>query len=478
MTLQNNAGDNLTLSADGPFSFSTPVLSGSTYEVTVLTQPQTGNCVVSGGTGSVGGAPIESVTVNCAPNTYTVGGTIIGLAGEAVILANNGGDELTVSANGSFAFATPLTTGDAYEVTVAVQPGGQTCAVTSGAGVVASANVSNIAVTCTANKHTVGGTLVGLGGGSSVVLQNNGGDNLTLSADGAFTFPTPATEGSSFNVGVLTQPTGGLCTVSGGTGAVGSADVTSVVVNCAPNSFTIGGTVSGLVGRVLLKNGGETINVAADGSFAFPTPATSGSSLSVTVQQQPKGQTCLVTDGTGTVGSSNVTNVSVTCVSNKYKLGGTLSGVKGTVILVNNGGDQLVLNANGAFSFKKLVAGGAVYHVTVKHQPANQRCTVTNGAGTVGSADITDVAVTCVSVYSIGGNALGITDSPATLQNNGADDLMVSATGEFVFPIRLLPGASYSVTVKEQPTGKTCTVTNGSGIVGSSNVNSVVLTCL
>ena len=42
--------------------------------------------------------------------SFTVGGTVSGLSG-TVVLQDNGGDNLSVSANGSFTFATALPTG-------------------------------------------------------------------------------------------------------------------------------------------------------------------------------------------------------------------------------------------------------------------------------------------------------------------------------------------------------------------------------
>ena len=41
------------------------------------------------------------------------------------------------------------------------------------------------------------------------------------------------------------------------------------------------------------------------------------------------------------------------------------------------------------------MAGGAAYSVSVVTQPSGQTCAVTNGSGTVGSADVTDVTVSC-----------------------------------------------------------------------------------
>ena len=118
-----------------------------------------------------------------------MGGTVSGLSG-TVVLQDNGGDDLSVTANGPFTFATALASGAAYSVTVKTNPSGQTCAVSGGSGTVASANVTSVAVSC-ANvaTFTVGGTVSGLSG--TVVLQDNGGDNLSVTANGSFTFATP-----------------------------------------------------------------------------------------------------------------------------------------------------------------------------------------------------------------------------------------------------------------------------------------------
>ena len=72
-------------------------------------------------------------------STYTIGGTVSGLTGAGLVLQNNGGDNLSISADGSFTFATPLANGSAYSVTVATQSAGQTCTVASGASAVAAA---------------------------------------------------------------------------------------------------------------------------------------------------------------------------------------------------------------------------------------------------------------------------------------------------------------------------------------------------
>ena len=72
-----------------------------------------------------------------------------------------------------------------------------------------------------------------------------------------------------------------------------------------------------------------------------------------------------------------------------------MSGLAGTVVLQDNGGDDLSLSANGPFTFATQLPSGAVFGVTVKSNPTGQSCTVSDGSGTVGSANITTVAVAC-----------------------------------------------------------------------------------
>ena len=74
-----------------------------------------------------------------------------------------------------------------------------------------------------------------------------------------------------------------------------------------------------------------------------------------------------------------------------------MSGLSGTVVLQDNGGDDLSVTANGSFTFATALASGAAYSVTVKTNPSGQTCTVSNGSGTVGSANVTNVAVTCTA---------------------------------------------------------------------------------
>ena len=236
MTLQNNGGDDLSVTANGPFTFATRVVSGTAYAVVVVGQPAGQLCAVSGGSGSVGTSDVTSVSVTCEAQLFTIGGTVSGLSGGTVTLANNGGDGLDLSADGGFTFVTAVPDGSPYDVSVIAQPAGQLCTVAGGTGSVSGANVTDVLVTCV-DAYTVGGEVTGLSGGP-VLLQNNGGDDLSLTADGAFVFSAPLADGSGYDVAVTGQPDGKTCVVIGGIGTISGADVTDVQVVCSVKALS------------------------------------------------------------------------------------------------------------------------------------------------------------------------------------------------------------------------------------------------
>jgi hypothetical protein len=493
LVLQNNGGDDLAVNGNGPFQFSALLASGAVYNVTVKTHPTapTQSCTVSNGAGTVGSASVTNVAIVCATDRFTIGGTTSGLAGSGLVLQLNGGNDFQVQANGPFAFPVAVASGTAYVVTVHRQPSNpaQNCSVAQGVGVVLGANITNIAVTCTTNSFSIGGSVKGLRG-SGLVLRKNGGDDLAIASDGNFTFQTEQASGTRYQVIVRTQPLNPSqsCTVENASGTVGSGDVRNVKVTCATNTFSVGGTVSGLLGTglVLSNNGGDDLHIGTDGSFTFPKQLASGATFNVTVRTQPSGptQACTVGNGSGTVGAGNVTNVVVSCSTSDFTVGGSVGGLAGSgLVLQNNGGDNLSIGADGGFTFPTAIPSGAPYNVTVAAQPSGpaQSCTVANGAGVVGAANVTNVSVSCVTTeFSIGGSVSGMTGSGLVLQNNGADDLAIASNGSFTFATSLPTGTPYNVTIATQPSNpvQVCSVVNGVGTVNGADVTTVVVSCL
>jgi 6-phosphogluconolactonase (cycloisomerase 2 family)/ribosomal protein S11 len=488
LVLEDNAGNDLSVTGNGSFSFSAPVTSGADYSVTVLTQPSAPaqTCVVADGTGTIAGANVTNVAVTCTTNTYSVGGTLSGLPGTAIVLQDNAGNNLPLSSNGNFVFATPVASGAPYAVTVLVQPTAEICTVVNGSGMVVAANITSVAITCVPSTYTVGGSITGLSG-SGLVLQNNAGSNLAVSGS-SFTFPTQFASGASYAITVLTQPTspGQVCTVSNGSGAFAAANVTNVAINCVTSSFTVGGSVTGLsgTGLIIQDNGGNNLPVSGS-SFTFGTPVASGANYAVTVLTPPSTptQTCTVTNGSGTVVAANITNVIIACTTNSYTIGGSVTGLSGSgLVLKDNGGNNLSVTGS-SFTFSTPIASNATYAVTVFTQPSTptQTCLVSNGSGTVGGANVINVVVTCTTnKYNVGGNVSGLTGTGLVLQDNAGNNKSIAANGSFVFSTQVASGAAYAVTVLTQPTlpAQTCTVTNASGTVVSANITNVTVTCV
>ena len=93
---------------------------------------------------------------------YTIGGVVFGLTGTGLVVTNNGGNPLAITADGRFTFDGVFRPGDVVNVIVATQPAGQSCGVSGGTGLVSNANFGDAVVTCTANVNKAvwtGGTL-------------------------------------------------------------------------------------------------------------------------------------------------------------------------------------------------------------------------------------------------------------------------------------------------------------------------------
>lgn len=179
-----------------------------------------------------------------------------------------------------------------------------------------------------------------------------------------------------------------------------------------PPAYSIGGNVSGVVGSglALSLNGGAAM-AASNGAFTFASALPSGASYAVTVQSHPSNPTqiCAVASGAGNVASTNITNVNVTCSPPTYRISGTVTGLVGSSVALSlNGTAALTVNNDGSFQLPGSVASGSTYTVTVGTAPAlpAQNCSVAQGSGTVASADITNVAVTCAAPMLVSGNVL------------------------------------------------------------------------
>lgn len=160
-----------------------------------------------------------------------------------------------------------------------------------------------------------------------------------------------------------------------------------------------------------------------------------------------------MSNGSGSNITGSVNNISMTCSTNTYSIGGNISGLSNTgLVLRNNGTDDLsVVSGSTTFLFAAPVAYNGSYNVTVQQQPATQTCTVSNGTGSGVNANVSDIDIDCVTnSHTVGGMVSGLFGN-LTLQNNGADNLLINTNGAYTFPTPIAQGSAYNVTVFTQP---------------------------
>ncbi len=262
----SNGMDRLVVSANGSFTFPTPVNAGGGYAVAVATQAANQTCSIGGATGSGVNADVVSIALACSANSYQVGGAVAGLRpNQQVTLRLNGAGSLTVSADGHFTFTDKIAYQGDYNVTIGTQPVGETCSVAAGAGTQVAADVSTVAVACAVANYPVGGTLSGLASGQTVTLADNGGGGgnvAIVAANGTFAFTTPVPYGGTYAVTVATQPVGQFCSVGAGAGSGVAAAVSNVAVNCTRAWYVSGTGVDSHDGKTM-ATAFRTLNRAA-----------------------------------------------------------------------------------------------------------------------------------------------------------------------------------------------------------------------
>jgi sugar lactone lactonase YvrE len=263
---------------------------------------------------------------------------------------------------------------------------------------------------------------------------------------------------------------------SGGAGAGATAAGTF--------TFTVGGTVTGLSGKLVLRdNNGDDLTITnsdatSSKNFTFSTLVPGGNAYSVTVYTQPTGQNCTVSAGTGNVTNSNVNGVIVTCTTNTYNIGGTASGLTSAMVLQDNNSDDLtVVAADHQFTFATKVAYGSPYNVSVLTPPTGEVCTVSSGKGTVPASDVNVIVVCSTQANKLKVTVTGLTTGTAValLASNG--ESLTVGNGSFTFASMIAYGSTYGVTVLTQPTGQICSFASGSGIMSTSDVT-VSITCV
>ena len=252
-------------------------------------------------------------------------------------------------------------------------------------------------------------------------------------------------------------------------------------MTCAEEAHSLKGTISGLTQTgLVLANGTDQVTVPANATtFELPTQVATTSSYAVTVETQPNGLACAVAGGAGTMGSEDVTAIAITCTTRDFTLGGTLSGLISSGLVLANGSELLPVPANAtSFVFTTPITFATPYAVSVDTQPTGMTCSASSASGMVPAANVIDVAIVCSAhAYAISGTINGLTRAGLVLAN-GSDTLSVAVNAtDFILPTAVAFGADYAVTVDTQPSYMTCTPSNALGTMPASAVTNVSVAC-
>lgn len=240
LVLQLNSGSDLPVSANGSGTFSGTFKKGTAYAVTVLTKPMNPSqtCTVAAPTGTIDNANV-TVNLTCVTDTFALRVAVAGAAGTGVTLQLNGGDNLSATTTGTYAFMTRLQQGANYAVNVLTQPVNpfQECTVTGPTGAMAAADLT-LVVTCL-NTYILSGSVTGLSiarARTPLVLTEPGGQSqdASVNGDGSFQFANRIPVGRAYSVTVKTAPgkPDMTCAVTAGTGTMPNSDLSTVGVSC------------------------------------------------------------------------------------------------------------------------------------------------------------------------------------------------------------------------------------------------------
>ena len=192
----------------------------------------------------------------------------------------------------------------------------------------ASRNSTPTATLPGSDKVNIAGSVSGVGNGKWVKITL-GDLNTTLTENTSFQyFFLSYPKGQEYNIQVAETSEYLSCTIANETG-IANEDVNNVNVVCSHNppltSYTVGGTVTGLTGSITLSMTGsvpQTKTISANGSYVFDSTLLETYNYNVTISEHSNTSFCFLVNAnanhnmnqTGTVGTSNVTNVNIECV--------------------------------------------------------------------------------------------------------------------------------------------------------------------
>lgn len=351
-TANNAPAQVIQVVANGSYAFAANLQSGAGYTVSLSQAPAYHTCTVVNGFSVFVPPQASTVQVNCTPNSIgvSVGVTITGLTIADPLVLRLDGSSLTgpvtserliqASTNGSYAFSVQLQAGATYQV-ILTPPAYHTCTLNNASGVFTPPTVGAVGLACVPNVYpvTIGVNISGMNAADPLVLQLVGSSfsptvtperQIQASTNGAYSFSVQMPAGATYQAVLAQAPVGHSCTLGNQSGTFTPPNVATMSLTCSPRSFLVSGTITLWNGETALMqlNGGETqrangapvgaVGFTIEAPFQFNTSVPFGSSYTVTVPEPPgfdvqEPQTCTITNGSGTMPASSVTNVSIAC---------------------------------------------------------------------------------------------------------------------------------------------------------------------
>ncbi|MGK5017094.1 hypothetical protein [Janthinobacterium sp. HLS12-2] len=165
------------------------------------------------------------------------------------------------------------------------------------------------------------GAVTGLAKDGLILL--NDGEKLPISANQtSFVFTKLIKTDDRYEISILQQPKGAVCSMNNGTGKATSYSVSTASVSCITNTYPLSGTITGLTagGLRLVMGPNGTSPLAGTTSYKFDS-VPDGAPYSISVLTQPTGLKCRFqgsasadgSDTVGTMGSAATTAATLDC---------------------------------------------------------------------------------------------------------------------------------------------------------------------
>jgi len=162
-------------------------------------------------------------------------------------------------------------------------------------------------------------------------------------------------------------------------------------------------------------------------------------------------------------------------------LGGQFAGVtKAGLVLTNNGGSDKAITptatGSGDWYFDTLISSDDRYNVEIKSKPSNvSDCRIENPSGRAGYHVYTVYVACDLKRHALSGNVSNLKGE--LVLANGSDNTTLQPGATSFKLADIAEDSPYGVSILRQPAGQTCTVSNGSGVVGPAPVTNVAVTC-